>query len=843
LFEWIASAFARFTTRRPWLAVSAVIVVAVALSAMGRPEMSNDNAEFAPNDPAIAAADRIETLFGSDAAVTPLQFVFVSETGDVISTEGLEAATGVAAAIEATEIDGVRLADLLVSQPGSGPITSFMTPVQLAVANGAPVPTSDAEVKALLGASLAQAPAEQSQLLAQLIEGDVTSGAVSAPSGLMVTFFEAPADADEAALLADLQAELATTVEASISGDVTALPFSVELIAASGEESAIEIPLLIFGAIGIIGLVLLLVYFPGAGMGRLQRVRRTFADTLITLLVVVLAITSADGAAVLLGPGGLGLIGDISGAGSIVPILIVALGVDYVIHLNAAYRSGLSSGEGVQKAMARSVRIVGGALILSVLTTSFGFLTNLFSGTPSLLTFGVLATIGIVAAFIYANLLFPASRVLLDRRAARKDRLPAEAFASGDASWVDRILGATAVIPRRAPWAAVGVAGIVLLAGILTATNLRSGFSFLDFVPEGSAVRTAAVELTDRFDGGLGETTQVLVDADVTDPAVWNETLAATAAAGSFADVVTVNAQALVQSPQQLVASLVDPASAAFSPEVANAVVATGLDASLQAPPDADIAGLLDAVRAVVPDELAGVVAPSAALYTFTTQAGTDGAPQLAADLETAFGSTSIATSQEIISAAVVASISTTQVQSLVLALVGAALLLMLNFFVADRRPVLGLLTVLPVGGVVILLYAFMVIAGIEFGPVTATLAAVVIGFGVDSTIHVTHRFEEFRREGLDVDRAITQTLGTTGSALVASAVTTSLGFALLTQSSLIPFQQLGALIPAAVIGSALVSVLVLPSMLVIWARRSERPSEQPQAEAIPLVGANQSQA
>ncbi len=843
MFEWIAGGFARFTTRRPWLAIIAVVAVAVGLSAMGRPEMSNDSSEFAPDDPAIAASERIESLFGSDTAVTPLQFVFVSASDDVITTAGLEAATKVAAAIETTELDGVRLADFLVTQPGGGPITSFMTPVELAIANGAPPPTTDAAVKALFAGALAAAPPEQSQLLAQLVEGDLAAGASAAPSGLMLTFFREPADAAEATMLADLQSELAGTLRESITGDVTALPFSVELITATGDESAIEIPLLLFGAIGIIGLVLLLVYWPGGGMGRLQRVRRTFADTLVTLLVVLFAITTTDGVAVLLGPDGLGLIGSISGAGSIVPILIVGLGVDYVIHLNAAYRDGLSERRAVDVAMARSVRIVGGALVLSALTTSFGFLTNLFSGTPSLVTFGVLATVGILSAFIYANLLFPAARVLLDRRAARKDRLPVQAFSTSDSSWIDRVVGATAVIPRRAPWAAVGVAGLILLAGVVTATNLRSGFSFLDFVPEGSPVRAAAGELSDRFDGGLGETTQVLVDGDITDPVVWNETLAASAAAGSLPGIVTIGGEALVESPQALVRSFIEPGSPTFDPAIAEAAAGAGLDASLQASADADIAGLLDALRAVAPAELAGVVQPGAALYTFTSQAGTSGALALAADLESAFGSAAIATSQEVINASVVQSISTTQVQSLVLALVGAAVLLMLNYLVSDRRPLLGLLTVLPVGGVVIMLYAFMVVAGIEFGPVTATLAAVVIGVGVDYTIHVTHRFVDFRREGLGVDAAISRTLGTTGSALVSSAVTTSLGFVLLTQSSLIPFQQLGSLILVAVVGSALVSVLLLPSMLVIYARRSERSSSEPEAEGIAVLDPSGSRA
>lgn len=113
---------------------------------------------------------------------------------------------------------------------------------------------------------------------------------------------------------------------------------------------------------------------------------------------------------------------------------------------------------------------------------------------------------------------------------------------------------------------------------------------------------------------------------------------------------------------------------------------------------------------------------------------------------------------------------------------------------------------------------------------------------GVDYTIHVTHRFGELRREGQDVDTAIANTLGTTGSALLASAVTTSLGFAILTQPTLIPFQQLGWPTLAAIAGSALVAVLVLPSMLTIYARRSERSEQEPEGEAIPVLGAGASQ-
>ncbi len=842
MFEWIASGLARFTTRRPWLAIIAVLAVAIGLSALGRPEMSNDSAEFAPEDPAITASERIETLFGEESSVQPLQVVLVAEDGDIVSTAGLAAATTVVETLEAVELDGVKLTDFLVEQPGVGAISSFMSPVELAVANGAPAPTTDAEVKALLETGLAFAPPAQAELLNGLFEGNLAEGA-SAPAGLMLAFFETPEDTVGFEQLAALQGEFDAALQAASFAGVEALPFSVSLIFQSGEDSAFEIPLLLFSAIGIIGLALLFVFWTAAPMRRFQRVRRTVADTLLALLVVMFAITTTDGMAVLLGPNGLGIIGNVSGPSSIVSILLVGLGVDYVIHLNSAYRKGLGQGEAVQTAMARSGRIVGGALVLSALTTAFGFLTNVFAGSTALLTFGVLAAVGIGAAFLYANLLFPAARVLLDRRAAKAEKLPAAAFATTDRSWIDRLTGATAVIPKRAPWAAVGLAGLVLVGAALTATNLRSGFSFLDFVPEGAAVRAAAAELENRFDGGLGETTSVLVEGDLATPTAWNEAVAATAAAGDFDNVVSINGAPLVESAPDLVASLAAEGSPEFDATVAAAVAAAGLDASLQAPAGTDVAALLATVGAAAPEALAAVYTPEASLFTFTTQAGSDGALRLAAELENAFGAGSIATSTEIIDAAVVESTSITQLQSLILALLGAGALLMLNYFISDRRPLLGLLTILPVGGVVILLYAFMVIAGFEFGPVTATLAAVVIGVGVDYTIHVTHRFQEFLREGKSIDVAVTRTLQTTGSALLASAVTTSLGFAILTQSSLIPFQQLGWLTLVAIVGSALVSVLVLPSMLVLYARRSERAEREPEGEAIAVLGGIQSQA
>ena len=50
-----------------------------------------------------------------------------------------------------------------------------------------------------------------------------------------------------------------------------------------------------------------------------------------------------------------------------------------------------------------------------------------------------------------------------------------------------------------------------------------------------------------------------------------------------------------------------------------------------------------------------------------------------------------------------------------------------------------------PVVLVVVLSFAIMWAAGIPFGPITATVAALAVGIGIPYMIHVTHRYEEDR--------------------------------------------------------------------------------------------------
>ena len=126
-----------------------------------------------------------------------------------------------------------------------------------------------------------------------------------------------------------------------------------------------------------------------------------------------------------------------------------------------------------------------------------------------------------------------------------------------------------------------------------------------------------------------------------------------------------------------------------------------------------------------------------------------------------------------------------------------------------------GVASVIPILVVVAWLYAFMEVAGYSINLVTATIAAVSIGIGIDFAIHFIARYrEELDRTG-SRDQAVRSTAAGTGTALVASAFSSAIGFGILALAPMPLFASYG-LLTAIMIAMALVAtLLVLPSVLV----------------------------
>ena len=145
------------------------------------------------------------------------------------------------------------------------------------------------------------------------------------------------------------------------------------------------------------------------------------------------------------------------------------------------------------------------------------------------------------------------------------------------------------------------------------------------------------------------------------------------------------------------------------------------------------------------------------------------------------------------------------------------AVLLTLLIAVALLRSLrYALAAVIPIGFVVTGVYAFMSIAGYTVNVVTATIAAIAVGVGIDFSTHFTARFREELAVNKDRLRALRRAGEGTGGALVLSAVTSIMGFLVMAMAPTPIFATFGAL-TAVMIGLALMaSLVILPSLLMI---------------------------
>jgi uncharacterized protein len=826
-------ALARAVTGRPGVVVVVVVLLTLALGYLNG-QMVNDDTVAVDNE-LSQALDTISEEFGEGQSV--LQVVVRTEDGsDVRSADGLRASLAIQDAIRGSEV-----ADTLIEGGQQPPIASYLGGAEQAIQQAGldPDQLTDEQVRQLQEDALGQLPPQ----VAALFDGLVGQG--DPPSTALILVFQATGDLGEDARL-DQQRELAAVVgDVEVPDGLLVEPFSFGLLLGDGDIGP-EVGRLFGTALLIILVVLALVYWLKPEAGQRGRIgRRTAADVGLTLAVIVMAVVWLQGIGVLLGPDYLGVIGYFSPQTQIVPILIVGLGVDFAIHLLARYRAEAGAGGDPAAAFGTAFRTVGLTLLLCTAATAIGFLTNLANPVDFLATLGVLAAVGIVSAFVLTLTFLPAVRFLLDRRAQRLGRLPVEALGSQRDSTLPQVVGRTAWLAERAAVPTLLVALLLVVAGGFGFTQLDSEFELTDFVPQDDP-RLATFEVIQaEFNGGFEETTDVLLTGDLATPEVHNAQVAALGEVGQVDDVETLGDQADATSVVSLLGQ-------AFGDEALAAELArAGVDEDLTVGEDADVAALyrllLDEV-AEADDVLAETEGGWLARVQRRTSAGQDGAAALAEDVQAAFapvedaGAEVIATSQQIVQAGIGEDIEDTQLLSLLIALGAAMLLLVVHYTLAARRPMVGVLTVLPVGLVLALTFGTMALTGIPLNPVTATLAALSIGIGVPFTIHVTSRFLEEREHGVrataDGGAAVTpirRTLTQTGGALAGSALTTAIGFGVLVTSTLKPFEQLGYVIVYAIASSLIAAVLVLPSLLVLWDRRDRRRHGDPADR--PVVG------
>lgn len=148
--------------------------------------------------------------------------------------------------------------------------------------------------------------------------------------------------------------------------------------------------------------------------------------------------------------------------------------------------------------------------------------------------------------------------------------------------------------------------------------------------------------------------------------------------------------------------------------------------------------------------------------------------------------------------------------------LLAVCLGILLTFALLFRSLSLGLLALLPNVLAAALVLGLMGWIGLPLDLMTITIAAIVIGIGVDDTIHYIHRYrEEVAMDG-DGQAALLRSHRSIGHAIFFTSVTVMAGFSILGLSNFNPTVYFGLLTALSMALALLANLTLLPALLLL---------------------------
>ncbi|RLC55378.1 MAG: multidrug RND transporter, partial [Candidatus Cloacimonadota bacterium] len=156
------------------------------------------------------------------------------------------------------------------------------------------------------------------------------------------------------------------------------------------------------------------------------------------------------------------------------------------------------------------------------------------------------------------------------------------------------------------------------------------------------------------------------------------------------------------------------------------------------------------------------------------------------------------------------------------------ALILILILFIISFRmwmaPILAGITMI-VGIIWTAGFASITVGSLNI--MTSMFAVIILGLGIDFSIHIISIYTELRAEGSSIEDAIKETLVKSGGGIVTGALTTAFAFYTLMISNSAGMSQFGLISGSGVILCMLATMFVLPSMLVLRDKISSKKTKK----------------
>jgi hydrophobe/amphiphile efflux-3 (HAE3) family protein len=516
---------------------------------------------------------------------------------------------------------------------------------------------------------------------------------------------------------------------------------------------------------------------------------RDIRGVLLPLLVVIFAITFSMGLIPVLG-------WKLSIITLLLPIMMIAIANDYGIHMIARYQElnwadKLISNGKLARSVYSSLRV---PIILTGITTIAGILSLLSHQMIPAKQLGVIAALGILFALVLSLLFIPAVLSFM-----KKSKVP-RYKQNGKKPILDRILEKTGKLVIRKPARVLLItASIVVISGI-GIFFLRVDTDLEKFFPEKHLARKSSEIINKTFGGS--QNLAVHVQGDIIDPSVMKNIDMYTEALEDYPGVGNVHSISRVI--REISKAMNNPGDSMYNavPDSREAIAQYLELYNMSGNPE-DLEKLIDFNYENTQIIIRINDGSNATIHEVLGKARelTRGDPSVKRIGGYGY---------------VVAQLADIVVRGQVLSLLIALIIIAGIITVIFRSILAGLTTSIPLIVALVFLFGLMGYFGIYLDVATALLSSIMIGVGVDYTIHFLWRYREERMQGLSAGDSIMKTMTTTGRGITFNALSVIIGFGALLFSSFAPIKFFGFLVIVSIFACLVGALIIVPSLILL---------------------------
>ncbi|WP_290623592.1 MULTISPECIES: efflux RND transporter permease subunit [unclassified Archaeoglobus] len=468
-----------------------------------------------------------------------------------------------------------------------------------------------------------------------------------------------------------------------------------------------------------------------------------------------------------------------------VPIL-VGLAIDYAAQLQNRFEEERNEGRDVENAVVRAIRTTRFPLFMAMATTVIGFTSMGAPGIPSLVWFGTLMSLGLLSAFFLSLVFLPAVLRIADKDAGRASYAP---------GILEKVLTSIAKLTITNSKKILALTAVLIILGAYATTQVQLETNRRKYAPQDLPALVKFEELERSVSPQYVYAIVLSVDRIDANNVAKAEELAK----------YISNREKEVYSYETIGKTLKDFFGTIPSAEREFTVALSNIPESLY---NRFVSGnhmvILLYTNTQTEEEVNHAMRNFEEDIRFFGWDGDyyiTGFPVILAHLsEVLFSSLNLMTA--------------------------VAYLLIVVFLLLSYRSILrAVIPLISISVAVAAMNLCMVVMGIKQTTISIALNSIVLGMGIDYSIHITERYFEERGK-LGVEESVKRTIERTGKAVLTSALTTAGGFGALYFSSFPVLSNFGVLAFIAVIFSLVSAVSIVPAFLILYESRKSYFSE-----------------